>query len=197
MNKLLVIDNRLAEWVHDKYDKVEFARFPDDYFDWDEEGNYCRPRFEKKEFDFVMMHHSQLSPKPLPSNFTELLSLELENKLIFFSGGITKEELTLENPELPYSIALRDSIERGFRNFARKSIRANQWLIGLFFESYIPSLIRSIQEMMDRGIDVSVVKQSSPLNELLLLKNVFAGTDLYEKIMRLNDRNLMEELKKL
>lgn len=63
MKKILIIDDHIERWktkVNAYTELIDLTSKPKDYFEYDEAGNDCKPKFEPDTYEYVFIHHVTL-----------------------------------------------------------------------------------------------------------------------------------------
>jgi hypothetical protein len=196
MKKILLIDDKILpnsnhcevdKWkkiVESQYqDYVDIGRTPEEYFDWDNAGNYCNPKFNIEDYAFVFIHHSQKGDSYFPSNTMEFIKQSLKEKLVLFSGNIEEKIINDEYPDFTYRSIRRQNLSDKLSSFIKKSILLHSWEIELLFFDYEKRLIGNIMKMIDANLPKEEVIKSNEVQQFLALKFVNINSKLYHEII--------------
>jgi len=214
MKKVLLIDDKVIEsankdvfvYMVDKWsseriaeysDLVDISRSANDYFKWDQAGNDCNPLFNKTEYDFIFIHHSQKGDSIIPSNVIDLIKRDFGDKLVLFSGNIRENFLNTENFGFTYRSIQRQKLWDRFREFLKKSDILNEWVIEILYFDYEKHLVGKIMNLLDHDSSRDFINKSNEMKHYLKLKYVEPGSSKYQRIIDCTDEELVDELRKL
>lgn len=209
MEKILLIDDKVLpnsnsyeveKWkkiVGDDYHEyIDIHRSAEEYFDWDNAGNYCTPKFNIEDYAFVFIHHSQKGDSYFPSNTIEFIKQSLKGKLVLYSGNIEEKLINDEYPDFTYRSIKRQNLSDKLLEFIKKSILLKTWEIELLFFDYEKRLMGRLMKMIDTDFSKEEILNSREFNQFLALKFVKKNSEVYHKIIS-DEVDLINALKNL
>lgn len=212
MKKILIIDDKslasgsaqnLSILVDElKRAKAEFSQLIDitrivsDFFEFDKAGNYCQPKFQSSEYDYIFIHHSQQDDKMLPSNAIDLIKQNLGSKVILFSGSID-ENFEDNNAARMYRSIKRETLWNRLSKFVKLSFLLQRWEIQILFYDYEKVLINKVMSFQDKGLNTEKIFSTNEMKDFLKVKRISADSAIFASLINLKGFDLIDKLRSI
>ena len=213
MKKLLIIDDKILNdenhdniavaerWKKEKIigysHLIEVYDKSNAHFFWDSNCQNCRLLFNKDDYQYVFLHHSQKNDSMVSSTAIDLVKRELGEKLILFSGSINENFLNRDVEGFTFRSISRDKLWRKFAEFIKKSVLLDTWTIEILYYAIDQYLIKRIILMQDTEVSTHIISRTSEFQQLLRLKYIPNGSEQYNRIISLDGHELINELRDL
>ena len=195
-NKILIIDDNRNRWKSIEHDFPQYVTTDDNiekYFAFDKAGNYCQPKFELTEFNFVFIHHSQQGDSILPSNLLDLIKESLGLQLILFSGSIPIRFENKDTAHQYFRSISRGELSRKIKEFITTSILLGRWEIESLFFDFTKRLKRNLVLMLEE-MEPGELFGTEEMREFLAITGIKEGTALYQTLIKLDQNSLIKKL---
>ena len=132
MKKILIIDDNIDRWsakISPFVNNVSLTQDPSEFFDYDKAGNFCNLKFEKNDYEYVFIHHSQSGDSLLPSSLIDLIKNHLGLNLILFSGNIEQSFENKERENFHFRSLRRTAMQDNIVFFIKESLKDGDYWI--------------------------------------------------------------------
>lgn len=199
MNRILLIDNHKGRWDNIISQFSELVTYGDrmsDFFDFDRAGNFCTPKFNETDYDFIFIHHSQNQDSIMSSAILDLLKIELGFKLVLFSGGI---KFCFENKDVDgffFRSIAREQMERSLKFFIQTAKNLGRWEIESLFFDYPMRLRKKVSLLVDK-MTVSEILATQEMQDLLTVSHISTESKKYLEFKDCDPASFLSKLETL
>jgi len=199
MKKILIIDDNIDRWsakISPFVNNVSLTQDPSEFFDYDKAGNFCNLKFEKNDYEYVFIHHSQSGDSLLPSSLIDLIKNHLGLNLILFSGNIEQSFENKERENFYFRSLRRSAMQDNIVFFIKESLKDGDcWDIEIFYYEYTSRQIGKIILLQDEGITNEDLFTSKPMDKFLRLKGIERNSTLFDDLYRTTGAELIHKLR--